>query len=108
MINGKGNHSASECFTFKRKSNNLNKINPERFKGKNTGEMMTILNNVVNKISNAGTTTQQSKVEEEIKNVENLTVSRNESANDISEFKQILMNELEDGKIDFANSNLHE
>ena len=69
---------------------------------------MTILNNVVSKMSNSGTSNKKIKAEKEIKNLENLTVNSNENTNDIIEFKQILMNELEDSEIDFANSNLHE
>ena len=60
---------------------------------------MTILNNVVSKLSNSGTSSKRTKVEEEIKNFEYLTVSSYDDANELQDFKKILMND--------ANSDLH-
>ena len=68
---------------------------------------MTILNNVVNKISNAGSNNKMTKVDKEIKKIENLTVSSDMSAKELEEFEKSLINKIEDGKIDSANSNLH-
>ena len=104
---GKGNHSTSDCFTLKRKANKLKKDNPEKFRGKKTNEMMTILNNVVTKMSTAGTKSQQA-VEEEIKNFENLTVSSDDGTNDFEDLEELFNNELEEGEIESANSDLHE
>ena len=69
---------------------------------------MTILNNFVSKLSNAGTCNKRTKVGEEIKNFKNLTVNSDDDANKIQEFEEILMNDIEEGEIDFTNSNLHE
>ena len=106
-LHGKGNHSTSECFTLKRKANKLKKDNPDKFRGKKTNEMMTILNNVVTKMSTAGTKSQQA-VEEEIKNFENLTVSSDDGTNDLEDLEELFNNELEEGEIESANSDLHE
>ena len=64
-LHRKGNHNTSECYTLNIKALKLKKSNPEKYKGRNTGEFMTILNNVVRKMSNVGTSNKRAKVEEE-------------------------------------------
>ena len=59
-------------------------------------------------MSNAGTSNKRTKVKEEIKNFENLTVSSYDDANELQEFEKILMKDIEEGEIEFAYSDLHE